>query len=83
MVLAKIGIIEGAHNVFCPLCFLEEEDVEHLFGSCTFTNIIWSKLCEWVGVSEAFPMGPLLDRLHGINSTNSSWFLSLVFCWSI
>lgn len=28
--LAKHGIIEGAHNVVHPLCFSEEEDVEHL-----------------------------------------------------
>ncbi|KAI5384859.1 hypothetical protein KIW84_071729 [Lathyrus oleraceus] len=49
MEFAKRGIIEGAHNVVCPLCFLEEEDVEHLFGSCTFSNFIWSKLYEWVG----------------------------------
>lgn len=34
--LAKRGIIDGPHNVVFPLCFLEEEDVEHLFGSCFF-----------------------------------------------
>lgn len=65
----------------CPLCFFEEDDVENLFSSCPFSNLIWSKLCEWVGVGDAFPTGSLLYGLHGINSANSSWVFGLVFCW--
>ena len=33
MELAKRDIIEDAHNVVCPLCFVVEEDIDHLFGS--------------------------------------------------
>lgn len=37
MELAKRGIIYGSHNVVCPLCFMEEEDLEHFFCSFSFS----------------------------------------------
>ena len=30
-----------------------------------------------------FLSGPLVDRLHSINSVKSFWLFGLVFCWSI
>lgn len=74
MELAKRGIIKGVHNVVCPLCFLEKEDVEHLFGSCPFSNLIWSKFCMWIRVGGVFHTCSLLDRLNGLNSVISCWF---------
>lgn len=40
MELVKREIIVSAHYVVCPLEFLEEESVEHLFGSCFFSNLL-------------------------------------------
>ncbi|KAI5405725.1 hypothetical protein KIW84_052477 [Lathyrus oleraceus] len=75
MELANRDIIEGAHNVVCPLCFLEEDDVEHVFGYCTFTNITWSNLCENVFLFKGSIL-KILDVLSMIKLL--SWSGSLI-----
>lgn len=42
MELFKLRIIEGAHNIVCPLCLMEERDVEHLFCSSSYSKITWN-----------------------------------------
>lgn len=54
MEVVKRGIVEGPHDVVFPLCFLEEEDVEHLFGFAFFL-ILFGPSCvsglEWTTLS--------------------------------
>lgn len=63
MELAKRKIIEGVHNVICPLLFLGEEDVVDLLGSCYFYNLIWNNICMWFGIGVSSLVGSLLDML--------------------
>lgn len=52
MELVKREIIVGAHYVFCPLGFLEEEGMEHLFGTCFSFNLLCDKFCLWIRVDD-------------------------------
>lgn len=67
----------------CDLCFLEDENLEHLFCLCSFFNILWNKFCLWTGIDSLALGGTLLDRLLSLNSSSYFWFFGLVFCWSI
>lgn len=58
----KQGIIESVDNIVCSLCFLNEEDVIHLFCSCSYSNLIWFNFCVWIGVGATSFAGSLLDR---------------------
>lgn len=83
MELAKRGIIGGAHNMVCHLWFLKDEDVEHLFCSCSISNFLWNSSCLWIGVDCPALGDSLLDRLIYFNSSSSFCFFGLVFFWSI
>jgi hypothetical protein len=60
--LAKRG---WPHDLGCPLCSYEQEDYDHLFPKCSFTNRVWSLLRDWLNVNfisppkddKAFPAG--------------------------
>ena len=70
MELTKRGIIEGPHNVVCPLCFKKKEDMEHLFCSCSFYNLSWMNFCVWIDVDAPSLGDCLLVRLQHLNSTH-------------
>ena len=37
----------------CVLCGGSRESVTHLFFSCAFSNLIWARVREWLGISRA------------------------------
>uniref|UniRef100_M1D352 Orf147a protein n=1 Tax=Solanum tuberosum TaxID=4113 RepID=M1D352_SOLTU len=45
--MAKWGVTS---NLTCPLCQVEDEDIDHLFFACMFTAGIWKKLLAWQGI---------------------------------
>ncbi|KAK4727177.1 hypothetical protein R3W88_032094 [Solanum pinnatisectum] len=45
--MAKWGVTS---NLTCPLCQVEDEDIDHLFFACMFTVGIWKKLLAWQGI---------------------------------
>lgn len=34
----------------CPLCQLEQEDIDHLFFTYSFTTGVWNKVLPWQGI---------------------------------
>ena len=48
--LAKFRIIEGRHNIVCPLWFIKEKDETHLFIECTITPHLWHEVTSWLGI---------------------------------
>ncbi|XP_058781341.1 uncharacterized protein LOC131655500 [Vicia villosa] len=51
--LALRKILVDPLLVCCPLCGLEEEDVEHLFVRCSVTSLWWTKFCDWLDIDGA------------------------------
>jgi len=49
--LCKRGILNGAHNLVCPLCFQVAESGAHMGFSCTFSKEVWRKVGSWLGIS--------------------------------
>lgn len=50
---AKIrGILVDDRECCCVFCFNVLEDSIHLFDSCPFTRRIWSKIGQWLGISD-------------------------------
>lgn len=43
-------IIVGAHNTVCPLCFLDDESLDHIFLLCPILIHIWVKVRGWIGM---------------------------------
>jgi len=52
--LCKRGILNGAHNLVCPLCFQVAESGAHMGFSCTFSKEAWRKVGSWLGISLIF-----------------------------
>ncbi|XP_060217416.1 uncharacterized protein LOC132644817 [Lycium barbarum] len=46
--LAKWGITD---ETVCPLCTVENESIEHLFFSCSFSTSVWSNILSWQGLN--------------------------------
>ncbi|XP_056695668.1 uncharacterized protein [Spinacia oleracea] len=44
--LVKIGI---QCDTLCCLCSKEQEDIEHLFFSCSWSSELWTKVLSWIG----------------------------------
>uniref|UniRef100_A0A0V0GT58 Putative ovule protein n=1 Tax=Solanum chacoense TaxID=4108 RepID=A0A0V0GT58_SOLCH len=41
----------GITNVLtCPMCQLEDEDIDHMFFGCSFNVGIWNRLLAWQGI---------------------------------
>lgn len=67
--LAKWGIIESVQNMGCPLYFMEDDDVDHLFGYCYSSNFLWKKLYDLISVDSLSNEGPLSVRLQNLYSS--------------
>ncbi|XP_019253947.1 PREDICTED: uncharacterized protein LOC109232647 [Nicotiana attenuata] len=46
--LVRWGI---TNELLCPMCNVEEENMECLFFKCTYTATIWEKLIQWMNVN--------------------------------
>lgn len=49
--LCQRGVINGSHNIVCPLCFDDENLVVQLFLLCRVSSHIWSASLNWTGFS--------------------------------
>ncbi|XP_019248631.1 PREDICTED: uncharacterized protein LOC109227893 [Nicotiana attenuata] len=45
--LRGLGYVE---EVTCDLCNKEEESIDHLFFSCSYTSQVWTMLLQWQGI---------------------------------
>lgn len=53
--LCKRGIINGPHNIVCPLCFNDEDMVALLFLHYIVASQIWTGSINWMGI-HVFPL---------------------------
>ncbi|CAJ2641645.1 unnamed protein product [Trifolium pratense] len=50
MALAKKGVIVNPRELCCAFCFREEEDIDHVFFNCSFSQQIWKGIFVWLNV---------------------------------
>jgi hypothetical protein len=50
MILVRKGIIVNPHEFCCPFCFIEEEEIDHVFFNCSFSQQLWKKKFKWMNV---------------------------------
>lgn len=48
--LAKRGILFRPHNLVCPLCFSQPEDINHIFVHYSVVVIVWTNMFSWFGI---------------------------------
>lgn len=46
--LKKRNVLNGSHDVVCPLCFNEEEDIMHLVFNCDVRRKVWWLVYSWL-----------------------------------
>ncbi|XP_058757673.1 uncharacterized protein LOC131630949 [Vicia villosa] len=88
--LARRHILTNSNILVCSFCGVEEEDTNHLFGTCPVTLDWWSKFCNWLRLdSSSFP-GNFFLRFLALDLAcksrfvvDTSWLFGLAFCWGI
>lgn len=88
--LVNCHIIVGAHNTACPLCFLDDESLDHIFLLCPISIRIWIEARGYIGVVVPPFSGSLatcfLDFIEvagAVVKRKMLWFFGLVVCWVI
>lgn len=88
--LARRGILVCVHDLVFPLCFLFDEDLEHLFGGCVVSNLWWNIFCRWLHVDLVDFFRTIITRLQALEvssfslfNCDVSWLFGLAFCWII
>lgn len=87
--LNKREVIIGRHNTCCPICFDGDEDLDHLFLSCSSTSLFWKKLSFWLGMNLDSHVRSLLLHFYKLKQSlklkfhvDFYWCLSFFF-WTI
>ncbi|XP_058755974.1 uncharacterized protein LOC131629195 [Vicia villosa] len=88
--LAKRGILVNPSEIRCPFCLNFEEDLNHLFFECSFTNRWWSNFLYWLHLIDDSAVDSIVGRLcwmekhcDKVGGVGLKWFLGLVFCWIV
>ncbi|XP_058783541.1 uncharacterized protein LOC131658243 [Vicia villosa] len=90
MALVRRHILTNSNLLACSLYGVEEEDSNHLFGTCPVTLVWWNKFCDWLRLDlTSFP-GNSFNRLLALDLAcksrfvvDTSWLFGLAFCWRI
>ncbi|XP_058742110.1 uncharacterized protein LOC131614557 [Vicia villosa] len=45
------GLDRSVINIFCPLCGLDEESLDHLFLGCAQSLFVWKEVLAWLGLT--------------------------------
>ncbi|XP_058742708.1 uncharacterized protein LOC131615254 [Vicia villosa] len=88
--LAKRGILVNPSELRCPFCLNFEEDLNHLFFECSFTNRWWRNFLYWLHLIDDSAVDSIVGRLcwlekhcDKVRGVGLKWFLGLVFCWIV
>ncbi|XP_022014307.1 uncharacterized protein LOC110913795 [Helianthus annuus] len=76
-------------SLSCPLCGERDETVEHIFGSCYISSVIWHMVSRWLSIPPiyAFSISDLLRIHEHINwpkpMKKMVHAIILTTCWSL
>lgn len=57
--------MSGKYNLVCLMCFSPEENVGHLFISCSVAANVWIQLSNWISKGSLISFVFVLDHLKG------------------
>lgn len=84
--LANRHIFVGAHNMVCPLCFLDDESRDHIFLLCPISNRISVEACVAVSPFSDSLATCFLDFKEVAGAAvkrRMLRFFALVICWVV
>lgn len=88
--LTRRRVLQSAHDLVCPFCFLFEEIVHHLLFYCPTARRVWLLIFEWIGGkfphSEGVVVGcirTLQSNLHDVVNSNYHGLCLVVIFWAI
>ncbi|XP_022042172.1 uncharacterized protein LOC110944836 [Helianthus annuus] len=76
-------------SVVCPLCGEKDETVQHIFGSCYISSVVWHLVSRWLPISPIYTFN-ISDLLRVHNHINRPAAMKkmvhaiiLTVCWSL